>query len=420
MKINSFLLTFSIMKVVDVITSFGKIRLQYLISVTLDSSKIAHLILREIWNHSPFFHFEPSESLLKKKSTLVVEQMSALYNQTNISPGTSQFITRAEVINALSSFAGDLSGADLSTLFYNPNPKFSTISMPTTGLISIPGTVQSLQLAVSTVAGFQAQDFNGFGLQNVCVAKGGVTTDIYAKNFIADNTSAAIPTSTNRLLYSYQGITGINLNQQSSDFLKWNPLTNTNPWYLTNVSSINGAAPNAQLTTFTTLTGSNLVSQIVQAPQVLGVSSLNGAPYAASVSGTQVGLGGSQTLPNGTAVLCYSITVPAGTFPPNTNFFFDVPVFVGGLPPNAPTGYNLMLGARLTNQGQINYQTIVPINVSAQNFTYQLTGIANTGNSGGSQVIQIWAVQNSGQSVTVPIQSPTVGPGTGWTVKALG
>ena len=346
--------------------------------------------------------------------------MSALYNQTNITPGTTQFITRAEVQNALSTLAGDLSGADLSTLFYNPNPKFSTISLPPTGSISYPGSLQAIALAISSTGGLNSQDMNGYGNQSLVVAKSGLTTDIYAKNFIADNTPINVPTSTNRLLYSYSGISGTNFNQQNSDFLKWNPLTNTNPWYLVNVSSINGQPPGTAGGTFTTLTGSNLISQIVNTSQVIGVSSMNGVPYVAPASSTYSGTA-TPAIPTGTLTSCFTITLPAATLAPNRNYLFDVPFQLGAFPPS-PTNFQLLIGIRLGTNGITNVQMPYWIATnSTQPITLQLSGIASTNPvSVASQTIEIMAIQSSGSTWTAPFSAPASGSGNNvWTLKAL-
>ena len=347
--------------------------------------------------------------------------MSALRRQTYSDPGTSLFLTRVEVINALSSLAGDLSGADLSTLFYNPNPKFSTITMPPSGSIQLPGQVEAVSLLLSTTAGFRSQDMNGYGNQNLVVQQGGLTTDIYAKNFIADNTPITVPTSTNRLLYAYNGIGGTNFNQQYSQFLSWNPLAATsNSWYLTNVSSINGQAPNTAGTTFTTLTGNTLNANLVNVPQITNVSSVNGVAYVAPASATYSGTN-SAVIPSGTLTSCFTINLPAGTLQPNRNYIFDVPFILGAFPPS-PINFQLLIGIRLGTNGITNVQMPYWIGSnSTQNVTLQLSGIASTNPvSVASQTIEIMCIQSSGSTWGCPFSAPASGAGNNvWTLKAL-
>jgi len=349
--------------------------------------------------------------------------MSALYNQTNIAPGTSQFLTRAEVDQALSTIAGDLSGADLSTLFYNPNPKFSSISMPASGTISLPGVVQAKALNLSTGTSIVEQTFtNTPGPLQMAFSKAGVTTDVYAKNFIGANTSAAIATSTNNLLlYSYLGIQGVPNTGSVQPFLTWYP---SNPagsnWALTNVSSINGQQANTSPTTFTTLTGGTLVANTVNASQVIGVSSLNGLTYQAALNASFSG-SSNIAVPNNTATKVYQVTLNPNTLLPNQNYIYDLPIVLGNFAPS-PLNFLLILGVRLGANGNINYS--LPYYVasnSPQTISLNLTGVGNTNpTSVSAQTIEVWAVQTSGSTFNCPIAAPPSGAGNNnWTLKIL-
>ena len=208
--------------------------------------------------------------------------MSVLFNQTNISPATSQFITRAEVILGFSTLAGDLSGINISSLvFNNPNPSLSTIRMNPNGFVSGAAYDQAGRQVVSTV-GSLAPAFLGLNNPQMTImnTNGQITQDLYAKNFGATN---SLSNANNpKIFYSYQGISAQPTTGPSQPLATWIPAvgTGTSGWNLANVSSINGVPVLSSFTSYTTLNGQNINNTgVINTPSVVGLSSLNGAAY---------------------------------------------------------------------------------------------------------------------------------------------
>jgi hypothetical protein len=350
--------------------------------------------------------------------------MSIYYNQTNQTPGTSQFITRQEVIQGFSTLAGDLSGVDfLSSFFVNPNIQVSSIAVNPSGTIQNPGSVKAGNYVVSTnvAALYPTRPYaTPNPLLGVTDQTGGVYTDFYAKNFGATN-PLNTTTPGNVLLYSYQGITGLTSGGGVQGLVGWNP---TNPagtnFILSNVSTINGIPPNQSQGTFTTLTGSNItMSGQLNVPQVVGVSSINGEMYTASFNSNWTG-SNLVNVNNGIAALGASIALPSGLLQPQQTYLYDVGVRLNNFPP-APSNFTLMVGARMGGQGQINYSIPLFVNASAQGYVYNLTGVAETGTTVGTNSLDIVLVQQSGSNWSCSVSAPPGGSGNpnGVTVKPI-
>lgn len=342
--------------------------------------------------------------------------MSALFNQTNISPGTTNFITRAEVINGFSTLVGDLSGVNISSIFLNPNPLFSSITMNATGSIGGGAAVSATgalglstaQFAYSSPYGVSGPfipslkaaattTYQALGIGGAIIKPGAVGGQFYTT--IAP-TSAAIFNATN----------------QATPI--WSINTTTPSLAFTNISSINGLNPNTTGTTFTNLTGSNLTTTgTLTSPQVVSVSSINGVLYSTAYTNIWSG-GGSTSVPTGVPTIVASITLPAGFLRPNTNYTFDVPILVGALPPS-PIGFVLFIGCRLGSNGNTNYQIPLYIAAGSGGVPLQITGVATTNSvSIASQTIDIIVLQQSGSTWICPISNPTTGLNT-YAIKPL-
>jgi hypothetical protein len=95
---------------------------------------------------------------------------------------------------------------------------------------------------------------------------------------------------------------------------------------------------------------------------------------------------------------------------PNQSYLYDIPFQLGGFPPS-PTNFVLNIGARIGGQGQINYSLPLFVNATSQNIALNLTGIAFTGTTVGTNTVDIVLVQNSGQTFGCPVAALPSGPG---------
>lgn len=349
--------------------------------------------------------------------------MSAYFNQTNISPGTTQFITRSEVQAAFSTIASDLSGFDWNKLLSNPNPNFSTITMPTNGSISNPNFIQAnggtgVSTTITTynrmfanlsdpyTLGIRDNAFGGCNYTPLALGQLWVKPQIFANQ----PTTIIAPQ-----LMAYA--TSLSDPTQQKTVIQLNSLANGVA--LTNISSINGNPPSGA-TTFTNLTGSNLTTTgALTSPQIVSVSSINGVPYSAAYSALWTG-SGSVTLTSGVAGVLATINLPAATLQPNQTYIYDVPINFVSFPGGQPTGMVCNVGIRLGNNGQINYQVPLYITSTSQGLSLNLTGIAQTNSTVvGSQQIQLIGIQNSGQNFTATWAAPVGGGANTYTIKPL-
>jgi hypothetical protein len=336
--------------------------------------------------------------------------MSALFNQTNIAPNTTNFITRQEVLLGLSTLAGDLSGVNFSTFFNQPNPVVSTLTVNPAGSITLPASVRAGNYVLSSISGlYPTQPYGSGGAINPGITNntGATFAPLFAQSFTATNPANTV-TSGDKLLYGANAITGVTAANVTQGFLGWN---SGNPsgsqFVLANVSTINGIPPNVGQTTFTNLTGSNLTTTgMLTSPQIVNVSTINGSAYANVVQGTFTG-SNAPSIPSGSATSVFSITVPAGTLKTNEAFLYDIPITMGAFPP-APINFQLLFGIRLGGNGQINYSLPYWIAANSVNpVPLNLTGIANTNQTSVSgQTVEVIVLQNSGSTWTAPFQAP--------------
>lgn len=346
--------------------------------------------------------------------------MSVYYNQTNITPGTANFITRAEVIQGLSTLAGDLSGVNFSTFFLQPNPVFSTITMNPTGNIALPAAINTQTLTLSTVGGVKPVQPFGTTFAGIGVTAPGQPTlygDIYAKNFGAQN--GLNNTSNNVLLYSYNGVSGLTSNGVAQGLVGWNP-TNALPFNLSNVSTINGIPPNTSGTTFTNLSGQNLTTTgTLTSPQLANLSSINGLPYQAAATSNYI-TSNVVSLLNNTATSVVSAPVPAGVLAPNTSYTVNFPFVLGSAIPPSPLNFQVVFGVRLGGNGQINYTT--PYWIAANSvlpITLDINCVVQTNQTAiSANVVEIIAIQNSGSTWSDAFYSPPNGANlNSWSIQ---
>ena len=330
--------------------------------------------------------------------------MATLFNQTNINADTSLFITRQEVIEGLSTLAGDLSGSNLSTLFYNPDPKFSTVTVNASGSVQGGANVYAgSALGLSSVLMTYNRPYansalpyqigvrdaaNNYQLMTLggVLAKGQVFTNAISQ-YMNPTQSGFFDVNSNAYPLSVFNGTGI---------------------ALSNVSSINGLPPTGG-TTFNTLTGNTLIAQQVNVPQLVGVSSINGLMYQSPLVQGYTQTVTSVTLNSNVPQTGITITLPTGYLKQNTTYLYDVPFQIVSWPPGSPTGFNMFIGIRLGGNGQINYQIPLYIENTTQGALLSLTGIAQTNSSSAptSQIIEIIFLQKGATPFSPSVQSPT-------------
>lgn len=201
---------------------------------------------------------------------------------TSANGGESLYITREEVIQAISSL-GTLSSFNIG---YPANASFSTISLPPTGLIGGFAPIQTSNVVFSATTSAGAA--GGLKLGNIgavstvaltSVDQNGNTAPLRANNLLA--------TSGNALGYAAgfgltpTGLVAFDSSATTTPVISWQLATPTSI-SLTNISSINGSPPNVNPTSYTTLTGTTINnSGVITSPSVVGVSSLNALPISA-------------------------------------------------------------------------------------------------------------------------------------------
>lgn len=341
--------------------------------------------------------------------------MSALFNQTNIAPNTTNFISRSEVIQGISTLAGDLSGVNFSTFFNQPNPIVSSLTVNGSGLISgASGLVVRDSVTVST-AKLQYNTSNQFVLADLLTNYASLgTSAVYAQGGGINGGATRVQLTPSQIA----GRTSVGVVQPLATYTSTAP---ANQWQLTNVSTINGIPPNTSGTTFTNLSGVNLTtSGMLTSPQIVSVSSINGSQYAGVVQGTYI----ASTTPSvatGVPTVALLISCPAGTLKTNEAFLYDVPILMGAFPPS-PTNFQLLFGVRLGGNGQINYS--LPYWIAANSVapvSLNFTGIANTNTASvAAQTIEVIVLHNAGSTWTAPFSNPPSGGGVNtWSLKLV-
>lgn len=350
--------------------------------------------------------------------------MSFYYNQTNITPGTSQFITRKEIIDGFSTLVGDLSGANISSILTNPNPLLSSITMNPAGNIDGANSVQGGNFRISTTTGALGTAFPvaafAFPVPSITDVTGTNYRPLWAQSVAAANATNTTTLYNNALIMNSSNIFGSKSTSGVADtFLTYNPsFPAGSNFALNNVSSINGNPPTGG-TIFTNLTGSNLTTTgTLTSPQIVSLSSINGLQFSTPLVSTWTG-GGSTVVASGSPVQVASITLPAGYLKINSTYIVDVPLSIGVLPPS-PTNFTLFIGIRLGANGLVNYQ--VPYFIatgSGGNVPIQITSIIQTNQFlVSTQTIDIVVLQQSGSTWTCNLQAPGSGFNT-YTIKPL-
>lgn len=206
--------------------------------------------------------------------------MSLNPNQTYAGVNNNLYISRAEVLEAISSIGGL---STISNLFTTPNPLFSTITMNPNGLIggfapirssnvvfatTSPVVNAAAQLKLGTVGN---QSTNALVVADSLGNTGVMRAQRYIANIGGVNGYGAGWSFTNA------GFVYVDGNDAQTPVITA-PVGAPQNIALQNISSINGSAVGQQITTYTNLTGSNITnSQVIQTPSIVGISSLNGS-----------------------------------------------------------------------------------------------------------------------------------------------
>ena len=314
---------------------------------------------------------------------------------TSANGNTSLFITRQEVITALSTIASDLSGASTSGLFYNPNLQLSTLTMNAAGQINgfVPIQTSNVIFNSNTTIGqagnLQVGAVASTPNQALCVTdNNGNTAPFRAENFWANSTGTN--GWANGWGLSNTGL-GVHLaNYSTVRVATWN-LGQANTICLSNISSINGAPVNANPTTYTNLSGNNITNnQVITTPSLVGVSSINGTAIGSFVN--------TQTW------VPYTVT---NVNPVTNTFLPNIPVGVlnfSNLP--VTVGFNRSIGISVPIY-------IAPLTAPASDCRFTLIAWIGGQATGGSQVAQtVYLRAGSTQGTIVTLSGVCIGNGT--------
>lgn len=204
---------------------------------------------------------------------------------TSANAKTSLYITRNEVIEAISSIVPALSTFSSITFGTSPNPNFSTIAMNGSGVITgfVPIQTSNVIFASTT------QLFAAGNLRLCAVgtqpnrALGPTDTQgnmapLRANNFYA--TAGGSAGFAAGWAFSSNGFVTVDGNGNANPVLTWQ-YGNSNAIGLQNISTINGAPVGQGITTYSNLTGVNINnSGVVTTPSIVSLSSLNGIPLS--------------------------------------------------------------------------------------------------------------------------------------------
>jgi len=205
---------------------------------------------------------------------------------TSANNNYSLYITREEVIQGISSIIPALSSFSTITFGVSPNPLFSTVTLPRTGVIQGYAPIQTSNVifaATSPVVGAAAQlKLGTVGNQStnalVVTDANNNTGVMRASRYIANVGGAAGYGA--GWSFTNAGFTLLDANDNQISVLTA-PIGNSNAIALNNISTINGAPVGAGITTYTNLTGNNLTNnQTLTAPRIVSVSSINAIPIA--------------------------------------------------------------------------------------------------------------------------------------------
>jgi len=323
----------------------------------------------------------------------------------------SLYITRQEVIQAISTIVPALSSFSTISFGVTPNPQFSTITMPSGGIIQGFAPIQTSNVVFSSGAGA------GFAQKLVL---GSVQPNNANAITAADFNNSNAPFQASALVArtgSNNGISGVyqSIYSQSNVFnsangvsqlpyLAWNGQTGaTNAIALLNISTINGSPPNVNPTTYTTLTGTTINnSGVLTSPSVVGVSSLNALPISAYTNSnsqpwvpytvTNTATSGNLNFTPGTGYTALSfsncpipttsgrevtISIPiayAITTPPTSVTTMTIEAFLGGSLTAGTSVSQIVTITPTTSQGRITLCGVATVNGSQPTVNIQATG----------------------------------------------
>jgi len=201
---------------------------------------------------------------------------------TSLNANTSAFITRQEVIQALSTIVPELSTLNISSLIFgSPNPLFSTVTVNPSGQINGFAPIQTSNVIFAANAGLQKPANLRLGYVGNQSTSALCVTDsannlapMRATNFIANAGSASGFSA--GWAFSSNGFVTVDGNGAANPILTWQ-FGNSNTIALSNISTINGSPVGSQIQTYTSLTGSNITNTgVIATPSLVSLSSLNG------------------------------------------------------------------------------------------------------------------------------------------------
>jgi hypothetical protein len=222
---------------------------------------------------------------------------------TSLNANTSAFITRQEVVQALSTIVPELSTLNISSLiFASPNPLFSTVTVNPNGQINGFAPIQTSNVIFAANSGLLKPANLRLGYVGNQSTSALCVTDsqnnlapMRATNFIANAGSASGFAA--GWAFSSNGFVTVDGNGVANPILTWQ-YGNSNTICLSNLSTINGVPVGSQIQTYTSLTGNNITNtQVIGTPSLVSVSSINGSnittftntqtwvPYTVTVTG---------------------------------------------------------------------------------------------------------------------------------------
>ena len=210
---------------------------------------------------------------------------------TSLNSIQSAFITRQEVIEALSTILPSLSSFSTIAFGTSPNPSFSTITMNPNGQISGYVPIQTSNVIFTTnaqPAGFAQKLILGSAQPSSsnCITAVDVNNSnapLQGSQVVVRNGAAGSLGGVYQSILPQSNVFTSANGLSQVPYIVWNGATGlTANIALSNISTINGSPPNVNPTTYTTLSGTTINnSGVITTPSVVGVSSLNALPISA-------------------------------------------------------------------------------------------------------------------------------------------
>ena len=326
---------------------------------------------------------------------------------TSANARTSLYITRNEVIEAISSIIPALSSLSSINLFQSPNPLFSSVTINGSGQISgfVPIQTSNVIFNASTTTIGQAGNLRLTNVGNQlnralgATDNNGTMASMRAANFYASGGSGNGFSA--GWAFSSNGFVTVDGNGTPNPVLTWQ-YGNSNAIGLQNISTINGAPVGQGVTTYSNLTGVNINNTgVITTPSLVSLSSLNGIPLSSYT--------------NQQLWVPYTVTVTAAS---NVTMVANVPQVVltfTGLPITAAIGRFINISVPINvspASGSVAAQTNVSMtafiggNVSPINTGVSAATSLSPGSGNGvRQVTLTGVVSANGPSASLQIQA---------------